>query len=242
MAQQRVLMVTTSTDRLGDNIVELTGAWAAEVAVSFYMFRAKGYDVKVASMKGGPVPFDPASLTAKYKSNIVNRFFDDEEVRTLITNSISISYVDASAFDVLFIVGGHGIMWDGVHNKELTRLIEAFWEAHKPVATCSQGSATLLDAMVTEPGGGYVPLLKGQKVTAPSRKEEEMTGRVEWLPFLLEERMKLAGARFQYAEGSGIPYAVKSGLHLITGQNHESIEKVVQLIIEDTSFGVRMTL
>jgi len=36
-----------------------------------------GYDVKVASMKGGPVPFDPASLTAKYKSDIVNRFFDD---------------------------------------------------------------------------------------------------------------------------------------------------------------------
>ena len=56
-------------------------------------------------------------------------------------------------------------MWDGVHNKELTRLIEAFWEANKPVATCSQGAATLLDAQVTDASGsGYVSLLQGQKV------------------------------------------------------------------------------
>ena len=41
------------------------------------MSLSAGYDVKVASMTGGPVPFDPASLTAKYKSGIVNRFFDD---------------------------------------------------------------------------------------------------------------------------------------------------------------------
>ena len=60
-------------------------------------------------------------------------------------------------------------MWDGVHNKELTRLLEAFWEEKKPVATCSQGAATLLDARVTSTdGGGLVPLVKGQKVESSS--------------------------------------------------------------------------
>ena len=49
------------------------------------------------------------------------------------------------------------------------------------------------------------------QVTGPSRAEEIATGRAEWLPFLIEERAKLAGARFQYAEGLGIPHAVKSG-------------------------------
>lgn len=31
-------------------------------------------------------------------------------------------------------------------------------------------------------------------------------------------------------------------VHLISGQNHASIQKVVELVIEDTSFGVRLTL
>lgn len=63
------------------------------------------------------------------------------------------------------VCAGHGIMWDGVHNKELTRLVEAFWEDAKPVATCSQGAATLLDAQVTAANGdGLKPLVRGQKV------------------------------------------------------------------------------
>ena len=53
------------------------------------------------------------------------------------------------------------------------------------------------------------------QVTGTSRKEEMKTGRAEWLPFLLEERLKLAGARFQFAEGDGIPHAVKSGCAFI---------------------------
>lgn len=49
------------------------------------------------------------------------------------------------------------------------------------------------------------------QVTGPSRQDEIRTERAEWLPFLLEDRLKLAGAQFQYAEGDGVPHAVKSG-------------------------------
>ena len=56
------------------------------------------------------------------------------------------------------------MMWDGVHNKELTRLVEAFWEAEKPVAACSQGTAALLDATVATKDG-RARLLQGLNVS-----------------------------------------------------------------------------
>ena len=70
---------------------------------------------------------------------------------------------------------GHGIVWDGVHNKELTRLVEAFWEASKTVATCSQGAVALLDARVpnANSGNGLGSLVKGHKVRPASALKQD---------------------------------------------------------------------
>ena len=56
--------------------------------------RGAGYDVKVASIRGGVVPFDPLSLTAGVENrSIVERFFQDGAPKALNTDFLRMKRV-----------------------------------------------------------------------------------------------------------------------------------------------------
>ena len=49
----------------------------SEIAVPYFVFDDNGYDVTIASLKGGEVPLDPASLSEKDSIPEVKRFMHD---------------------------------------------------------------------------------------------------------------------------------------------------------------------
>lgn len=55
MASKSVLIVCTSADKYVAPDTPLTGSWMEEVASPYYVFKAKGYSVTIASIKGGEV-------------------------------------------------------------------------------------------------------------------------------------------------------------------------------------------
>ncbi|KXZ42941.1 hypothetical protein GPECTOR_110g234 [Gonium pectorale] len=73
---KRVVIVCTSCDKLGD---EPTGCWAEEVVAPYHVFKKHGYEVTIASIKGGEIPMDDASLNPPYLTKEVTGFSDAEE-------------------------------------------------------------------------------------------------------------------------------------------------------------------
>jgi putative intracellular protease/amidase len=55
MAGKRILIVSTSFDKLGTSD-EPTGLWIEELAAPYFIFKEAGAHVDVASIKGGRVP------------------------------------------------------------------------------------------------------------------------------------------------------------------------------------------
>ena len=50
---------------------------AEELVAPYYVFTEAGYDVTVASIKGGKIPVDPASLQGDFKTAEVTKFWAD---------------------------------------------------------------------------------------------------------------------------------------------------------------------
>ncbi len=55
MATKTVLIVCTSNDKYASPDTPLTGSWMEEVAAPYFIFKANGYAVTIASIKGGKV-------------------------------------------------------------------------------------------------------------------------------------------------------------------------------------------
>ena len=78
MARTRILMVLTSHDSLGIS-GKKTGNWFDEVATPYYKFKTVGFDVTLASPKGGPAPIDPLSCDGAYTTESTRKFEGDAD-------------------------------------------------------------------------------------------------------------------------------------------------------------------
>lgn len=72
IAEGKVLMVLTSHAEMGDS-GKRTGFWLAELTHPYYVLKDKGFEVDIASIKGGPAPIDPRSIEEDDAQN--QRFF-----------------------------------------------------------------------------------------------------------------------------------------------------------------------
>lgn len=225
MSRKNVLFVVTSHDSLGDGD-EPTGLWLEELAAPYYAFIDAGCDVRIASIKGGKVPIDPKSESKRGENpESVERFLDDEEAMTAIKETPAVSEVDSFDFDVLFIPGGHGTMWDMPDNEHLAKLVAATYESGRIVAAVCHGPAGLVGATLSD----GEPLVKDRDVSAFTDSEEEAAGLTKTVPFLLESRLTELGANVRSAPNFE-PFALADG-NLITGQNPPSSEKVAELVL-----------
>src|SRR3546814_4663362 len=80
------LFVVTSHEDLGDT-GNKTGSWLHELAAPYWRFRDAGYDVVIASPKGGMAPLDPTSLEESWISDAGRRFQADEEASADLANT-----------------------------------------------------------------------------------------------------------------------------------------------------------
>ncbi|MBN9653503.1 type 1 glutamine amidotransferase domain-containing protein [Halobacillus sp. GSS1] len=215
---KHILMVVTTADKMNDELD--TGLWLSEFGEAYVEFAKKGYDMTIASPKGGKAPVDDRSLeggetpqeildTAKHLENTVK--IDD--------------VTDVSKFDAIFLPGGHGTMFDLPDNKKLHEIIRELYEADKVVAAVCHGPAGLVGVTLSDGS----PIVKGQTVTAFTDEEERATTLDAHMPFLLETRLRELGADFVGADNWSDH--VKVSGHLITGQNPQSTISVAKEVI-----------
>ncbi|MCD8029808.1 MAG: type 1 glutamine amidotransferase domain-containing protein [Bacteroides sp.] len=88
------------------------------------------------------------------------------------------------------------------------------------VAAVCHGPAGLVNVRLSD----ETFLISGKKVTGFTNEEEVIMKREEIVPFLLEDRLKEHGGRFEKSAPM-MPYVVVDG-RLITGQNPASALKV----------------
>ena len=220
----KVLFISTSNDKMGDS-AEKTGLWMEELAAPYYIFKEAGAYLTIASPLGGPVPVDPKSESIITVTRSSKRFRNDIEAMNHLSRSIPLLDVRSDQYDLLFIAGGHGAMWDLAANPLLKQLVEHFNAKNKPVGVICHGVAALLNVME----GKDKLWLKGKTITAFSNSEEESAGMAQLLPFLLETRLKELGAT--YTSGANYTKHVVETGNVITGQNPASAEEVAKLTL-----------
>lgn len=215
MKALRVLIVTTSHSKKGDTSPD-TGIWLEELAGPYYVFEDAGEYITIASPNGGQIPIDPKSESAEVITESTKRFKGDDKATGLLSNSIPLSETRSENFDLLFVVGGHGSMWDLGHCEPMIKLMEHFIEQGKPIGAVGSGVIALI-SLKNKDG---TPFVNGKKLTAYSNAEVEMEGLTYMVPFLLESQLLSLGA--YYSRSPDYKTHVVVDGNLVTGQNPAS--------------------
>jgi len=222
---KRILMVVTSHEDM-ENTRSKTGLWLGEFTDPYYEFVENGYEVDIASPKGGKPPIDPLSTLTRNITSSNRKFNSDEKAQAALENTRKLSEVRAEDYTALFFPGGHGPMWDLANDEKSGRLILDFLNHGKYVGAICHGPSALLKAEELQPG-----LLKGRKMTGFSNIEEKLAFRHNNIPWSLEDRLKEAGAEFHTAAIPYLSHVEKDGL-LITGQNPMAARPAAKALIE----------
>jgi len=215
MEPLKILMIATSHERLGET-GRKTGLWLEELASPYLIFREAGALITLASPDGGAVPLDPKSESIIVANTYTRKFMKDPVAGALLSGSIVLNILDAADFDLVFLTGGHGAMWDLADNDALTHLLEDFHRQHKLIGAVCHGVVALM-ALHDEAGEW---LVKGKRLTAFSDNEERSAGLAAVVPFLLESGLSSLGAIYSKA-ADHTSYTVTDGT-IMTGQNPSS--------------------
>lgn len=210
----KILMVMTSHDQLG-NTGEKTGIWLEEFAAPYFVFTDAGVDLTLASPKGGQPPIDPKSDKPENQTEAQKRFKEDKAAQRAFANTLRLADVRAQDFDAVFYPGGHGPMWDLTEDPTSIALIEAFYNAGKPVAAVCHAPAVLHRVKYNGE-----PIVRGKHVTGFANSEEEIMKLTQIVPFLVEDELERQGGLFEKAP-DWESHVVVDG-RLITGQNPAS--------------------
>lgn len=222
----RALIVATSHDRLGDTGLP-TGFYWEELAAPYWTFTDAGIDTDIASIRGGEPAADPKSVSKEgQRIAAVDRFTADPAAMAKLRASVRVADVVPGDYDIVFLAGGHGAMWDMPENTDLAMLLGTTYAQNGVVAAVCHGPAGLLGAKA--PDGG--PLVAGKRVAGFTNAEEAAVELTEVVPFLLETRLAERGAYVEPGP-SFQPKAVRDG-RLVTGQNPMSSEQAARLAVE----------
>lgn len=221
---KKILMIVTSHKEL-ENTESTTGVWLGEFTDPYFEFLDKGYEVTVASPKGGEPPVDPRSRLTENISPSNRRFDDSEKAQQVFRNTRKLSEVNAADFDALFYPGGHGPMWDLSVSEENAAIVLDFYRSGKPIGAICHGPAALITAAAQEPA-----LLEGKEVTSFSNVEEKLVMLYENIPFKLEDRLKELGGKY---DAAAVPFTSKVRVSgkLVTGQNPASANQAAKELI-----------
>jgi putative intracellular protease/amidase len=234
---KKVLIVTTSQAVLG-NTGYPTGVWLPEMTHPFAGLQNAGFNITIASVKGGNVPIDPYSIPSNPQGTnrddpITEKFLRTPSDVALINHTIPISSVNSKDYDGVILPGGNGATYDFPSSKDVNRIVAAIYEQGGVVAAVCHGPSALLNAILSD--GKY--LIKGLKVTGFSNEEEAITeiliGKKQVVPFFLENELPKRGAIFEKVYVHE-PLVIVSGGNgkLITGQNPESALNVGEKVVE----------
>lgn len=209
------LIITTSNNKIPGKRKK-TGVWLEALATPYYILKDGGEYITIASPQGGQIPVDPNSLFSIAVSESSTRFQQDPQAMCHLSHSLPLNEVNAEDFDLVFVAGGYGSMWDLVKNKELKQILEDFNRQKKPIGLVGHGVVALVS--LTKDNGE--PLVKGRKLTSFSNSEEKSAQLNGEPDFFLQSKLISLGAWYSKAPDF-VSYVVTDD-NIITGQNPAS--------------------
>ncbi len=223
----KILAVVTSTDTMGED--KSTGYEHTELARAYWVFIANGFEVDIASPKGGkpPVVIDGEDMGA-----FDYAFLNDKAIQQKVNNSLPLSQVNPDDYEAVYFVGGKGTMFDFPDNPYVQKIVQSLYQNDKVVSAVCHGPAALVNVKLDN---GEM-LLANKKVSSFTNEEELILipEAKEVFPFLLQSKLVEQGANFQ----PGVAYleqVVQDG-KLITGQNPWSVWRLAELVVSELGY------
>lgn len=224
--KKALIVVTNHTDFEKPN-AEPTGLWLSELTHFYDEMETAGVDCTIVSVAGGKVSVDKRSLGFFVLDKSTKKRLNDSEFMSLLEDTKSIQLVNPQDYDVLYIAGGHGAMFDMADNPELNQLIRDSYESNKVVAAVCHGVAALQNVKLSS--GEY--LIADKKGTGFPYFDEAVAGVKKLVPYNLEKRLKERGMKYSKALFPLAGHSVVDG-NLITGQNPNSTTKTAKNVLQ----------
>jgi putative intracellular protease/amidase len=212
-----ILLIVTSHGQIEPG--HPTGLWLEEFSVPYHLFVDAGYEVVVASPKGGKAPVDPRSMPETPDA-------EEREALGRLEKTLPLEAVMDQPFEGVFFAGGHGTMFDFPSDPNVQTLVSRAIRADQPLALVCHGPAALVGATDAE----GEPVVKGRKVTGFTNEEEIAVELEDDMPFLLETRLQDQGARFVSMKKFQAHVVVDG--NLITGQNPPSSHGAAEALLK----------
>ena len=211
------------------------GFWWAELTHPYWTFTEAGYEVEIASPKGGDLAADgfsdPEDESGYSAHDLISLGFKTSKTHAaLLKGTKSIADVDPAAYDAVFLAGGQSPMVTMIDDTALHGFVASAYEAGKIVAIVCHGTCILLKTRLS---GGEL-LVDGKTWTGFADSEERFAD--AWVgqkiqPFWIEEEArKMEGTNF-VVNSMFKPFAVRDG-NLITGQQQFSGGAAAGLVVE----------
>lgn len=219
---KKALIVVSSHSELGTT-GKKTGWYLSEVSHVYYPLIEAGFSVDFASPKGGAAAVDPTSVDLKDAEN--KKFVEEMKIKSTL-ETMAMSSVDPTLYQVIHFAGGHGAMWDFHNNADLNKVAAKIYESGGIVSAVCHGPAALVNIKLSN--GQY--LVAGKDVSTFTNAEEKEVGLTKVVPFLLESKLRERGANIKTAPNWQDKVVVSE--RLITGQNPKSASSLGKAIVE----------
>lgn len=231
MTSVAIIMTGSSVWTMKDGTPHPTGFWAEEFVKPHRTFTDAGFDVTLSTPQGRTPAVDPLSYDPAYNNNdqgVVDSYKKYlGGLRGGLENTTPVAELDPSRLDVVFVVGGHGPMQDLAVDPDVSGLFNAILDnPEKVLAAVCHGPASFLSAH--RPDGTW--LFKRRRLTGFSNQEETQASFAGNAPWLLEDRLRLAGAEY-LAEPAWTPHAV-TDRNLVTGQQNYSAQAAADAVMK----------
>jgi putative intracellular protease/amidase len=231
--QKKVLMVVANPS-VSTTVGGAVGFWASELIHPWYEFTEVGYEITIASPKGGKVEFDdlsdPRHPSGYSADDILSMgFLSMPRLMALLENTPSLDQVKMSDYDAIVVAGGQSPMFTFPQATRLHQIIAEFYEAEKVTAVLCHATCALLFVKLVD--GSY--LIEGKTITGYANVEEDYADSLRGqknMPFRIEDEANKLGANF-VTGGQFKEFAVRDG-RLITGQQQYSGRVTARLVIE----------
>jgi putative intracellular protease/amidase len=199
------------------------------MSVPYYAFLDAGMEVDIASIEGGEIPVEPYSMGWPLATPEDRRFTRDSEAMAKLNNSIPISQIDPTTYDVYYMAGGWGAAYDLAQSEALAALITDANANGKVLGSVCHGALGLVNAKA-ENGS---PLLEGRRATGVTDRQIRQLG-IEITPLHPETELRKAGANFEARTAwvdMAATHVVVDG-NIVTGQNQNSGYETSHRIME----------
>ena len=224
----KVLAVVTSTGTMGTS-GKRTGYELTELSRAYYVFKANGFEVDIASPKGGEpsVVIDDEDMGAYDFA-----FLNDSIAQYKVKHTIAVAKVNPIDYEAVFFVGGKGAMFDFPNNQAIQAIVRELYQSDRVVGAVCHGPAALVNVRLDN--GHH---LLEDKIVSSFTNDEELFLIPEAktiFPFLLQSELEAKGATF--SKGATYLEHISRERNLVTGQNPWSTWKMAETMIQEMGY------